>query len=158
MGRRTDLGSLMATTTGMVSLQEGLQHDRGLWVRADDRERTVAIADLEPPDLRRHDWATMQAALPTTEPPAEPFAAAAPADFWYMRFDSPATLGVCTSVAYPPPGALVPAPYRVGVARFDAGISVLGIVLHDAAPGDAVEPVVLSLEDGGTSFAFAPAP
>jgi uncharacterized OB-fold protein len=70
----------------------------------------------------------------------------------------PATLGVCTSVAYPPPGALVAAPYRVGVARFDAGISVLGIVVHDAAPGDAVEPVVLSLEDGGTSFAFAPAP
>jgi hypothetical protein len=93
--RRSDLGRLMATTTGMVSLQEGLQHDRGLLVRSQAGERTIAIAELEPPSLARHAWPDMQARLPEAEAPEEPLAAAAPADFWYFRFDTPATLGVC---------------------------------------------------------------
>src|SRR5690348_17932780 len=38
---------------------------------------------------------------------------------------------VLTAVLAPPPGAKVPAPYEVGVAEFDEGICVIGLVDTD---------------------------
>jgi hypothetical protein len=84
----TDLSRLMHTTTAATSLQEALQHDRGLRVRQDPEPATVPIAELDLPGLRDHPFAKMQAALP--DPNAgvpEPAAQAVPAEFWYLRFD-----------------------------------------------------------------------
>ena len=85
---RTDLTQLMDTTTGVMSMQEALQHDRGLRLRGDGSERTVPISELQMPPLDAHPFAAMQAKLP--DPNAgtiEPLAAAVPAEFWYARFD-----------------------------------------------------------------------
>jgi len=86
---RTDLVRLMDTTSGILSIQEALQRDRGLRLRSDDDERTIGIERLSGPPLAEHPFAAMQAQLPDPGAGApEPLAAAAPADFWYARFDS----------------------------------------------------------------------
>lgn len=85
---RTDLSALMDTTTGVLSMQEALQHDRGLRLARDGGPRKVAIAELRPPPLDAHPFPAMQAALPNPQGGTpEALAAAAPADFWYARFD-----------------------------------------------------------------------
>lgn len=86
--RRTDLSLLMDTTTGVMSMQEALQHDRGLRLDRGDEQRTIAVSELVLPALDAHPFAAMQAKLP--EPGAgapEPLAAAVPAEFWYARVD-----------------------------------------------------------------------
>ncbi len=86
--RRTDLSRLMHTTTAATSMQEALQHDRGLRLRSEDGPAIVPIGDLKPPTLAEHPWDPMMAALP--DPSAgtpEPLAKAVPAEFWYVRFD-----------------------------------------------------------------------
>jgi uncharacterized OB-fold protein len=70
------------------------------------------------------------------------------------RLSGPATLSVLTAVLSPPPGALVAAPYDVGVADFAAGIRIIGLVDGPAERGDLVEPVVLSPYEGGETFGF----
>jgi uncharacterized OB-fold protein len=62
-----------------------------------------------------------------------------------------------TKVLHPPPGALVEAPYEVGVAEFDCGISVIGLLIDvDAAElGQAVE-VRASRVGDRAGFAFVP--
>jgi uncharacterized OB-fold protein len=47
-----------------------------------------------------------------------------------------ATVSQCTAVLYPPPDALVEVPYLVAVADFPGGLSVLGLVSREHAPGD----------------------
>ncbi|PCC71649.1 hypothetical protein SAMN02745121_01192 [Nannocystis exedens] len=85
---RTDLSQLMDTTTGVMSMQEALQHDRGLRLSRETGPRTVALADLKPPPLAAHPFAAMQASLPNPNGgAAEPLAAATPAEFWYARVD-----------------------------------------------------------------------
>jgi len=87
-GPRTDLTQLMDTTTGVMSMQEALQHDRGLRVGVDVGKRDVPVAELQPPPLDAHPFAAMQAKLATPDAGApEPLAAAVPAEFWYARFD-----------------------------------------------------------------------
>ena len=54
---RTDLSLLMDTTTGVMSMQEALQHDRGLRVDRSDDARTIAVGELthllvDDPDTR----------------------------------------------------------------------------------------------------------
>ena len=66
----------------------------------------------------------------------------------------PARLRVLTAVLAPPPGAKVPAPYEVGVAEFDEGICVIGLVDGPVAKGDTVRPVVHQPYEGGRIFAF----
>ena len=86
--RRTDLSQLMDTTTGVMSMQEALQHDRGLRLERGDGKPTIAIGELSRPPLDAHPFAAMQAKLP--DPAAgtpEPLAAAVPAEFWYARVD-----------------------------------------------------------------------
>ncbi|MEM6296341.1 MAG: hypothetical protein AAGA54_34035 [Myxococcota bacterium] len=86
--RRTDLSALMHTTTAASSMQEALQHDRGLRLRGPSGPATIALAELEGPPLAEHPWASMRAALPKPNGGTpEPLARVAPADFWYVRFD-----------------------------------------------------------------------
>ena len=66
----------------------------------------------------------------------------------------PARLRVLTAVLAQPPGSLVDAPYDVGVAEFDEGICVIGLVDGAAERGDLVEPVVFEPYVGGRIFAF----
>ncbi len=76
----------MDTTTGLTSLQETLQTDR--WLVTDAAEpATVPFSDVKPPPLAAHPFAAMVAALGRPVPP-EPLAAAAPADFYFVRFKS----------------------------------------------------------------------
>lgn len=86
--RRTELSQLMHTTTAATSMQEALQHDRGLRLAFDGGPATVPITELKPPALIEHPWPQMIAGLP--DPAAgtpEPLARATPAEFWYVRFD-----------------------------------------------------------------------
>lgn len=86
--RRTDLSQLMDTTTGVMSMQEALQHDRGLRLDRGDEKRTIAVSELVLPPLDAHPFAAMQAKLPDPAAGApEPLAAAVPAEFWYARVD-----------------------------------------------------------------------
>lgn len=83
---RSDLSKLMDTTTGALSMQEALQHDRGLRLPQRGGPRTVAVAECQAPPLAAHPFAAMQATLPSPDGGApEPLAAAAPAEFWYAR-------------------------------------------------------------------------
>lgn len=86
--RRSDLRQLMDTTSGMLSVQEALQHDRGLRLPASTEPADIAVATLQPPALTAHPFAQMRAALakPDGGTP-EPLAATVPADFWYARVD-----------------------------------------------------------------------
>ncbi|MDC0669697.1 hypothetical protein [Nannocystis radixulma] len=85
---RADLTQLMDTTTGVLSMQEALQHDRGLRLPRAEGPRTVAIADCKPPPLAAHPFAAMQAALPNPGGgTVEALAAVTPAEFWYARVD-----------------------------------------------------------------------
>lgn len=85
---RTDLTQLMDTTTGVLSMQEALQHDRGLRIDRGGAKPSVPVAQLVAPPLDAHPFAKMQATLanPTGGTP-EPLAAAVPAEFWYARVD-----------------------------------------------------------------------
>ena len=86
---RTDLVRLMDTTSGILSIQEALQHDRGLRLRSESGPAKLPISEISGPPLAEHPFAAMQAQLPVAaELPPEKLAAAAPADFWYARFES----------------------------------------------------------------------
>jgi hypothetical protein len=85
---RTDLSQLMDTTTGVLSMQEALQHDRGLRLGRVDGPKTVAVSELKVPPLAAHPFAAMQATLKDPNGgAAEPLAAYVPAEFWYARVD-----------------------------------------------------------------------
>src|SRR5204862_368980 len=61
-----------------------LQHDRPLLLAASKENRSLPIAKLSPPRSARHPWDELLRGLPNA-PPAEPVAAAVPAEFWYAR-------------------------------------------------------------------------
>lgn len=85
--RRSDLGSLMATYTGVLSVEEALQIDRALLLRAAPvAERTVELASLESIGLPEHPWEQMIAELEVS-PVIEPLAKVVPADMLYLHFD-----------------------------------------------------------------------
>lgn len=72
-----------------------------------------------------------------------------------------ATLVGYTAVLHPAPGALVDAPYFVGVARFEEGVAVLGLLvglpdLESAASGMALEVIVVAFADGRSGYGFRP--
>ncbi|MEX1362573.1 MAG: hypothetical protein AB1Z98_05565, partial [Nannocystaceae bacterium] len=77
--RRTELSELMHTTTAATSMQEALQHDRGLRLGFETGPATVSLSELSSLGLVEHPWATMRAALPESAVATpEPLAAAAP--------------------------------------------------------------------------------
>lgn len=71
-----------------------------------------------------------------------------------MDLAGPARLRIATAVLAQPPGSRVEAPYDVGVAEFEEGICVIGLLDGPAAAGDAVVPVVLSPYPDGRTFGF----
>src|SRR5204863_1521906 len=85
-----ELMRLMDTTTGAASLQETLQHDRRLVVGGGEAS-TVPLATLKGSPIPQHPWAAMTATLGRAGPD-EPLAAAAPADFAFVRFRSLAAM------------------------------------------------------------------
>ena len=67
----------------------------------------------------------------------------------------PARLDFRTTVTSPPPGALIAAPYDVGVATFpEAGLCVIGLLAGPVDVGDDVAVVVIEPYPGGRTFAF----
>jgi hypothetical protein len=86
-GQGTDLSQLMDTTTASVSIQEALQHERGLRLRGGADEPTIPISELERVPLRDHPFEQMRAKLPEPDGARpEPLSELAPVDFWYVRF------------------------------------------------------------------------
>lgn len=81
---RSDLTELMDTTTGALSIQEALQMDRPLLLRAAREKASVPIGTLKPPRSAPHPWDDLLRQLGTTAP-AEPLAAMVPAEFYYLR-------------------------------------------------------------------------
>ena len=79
-----DLARLMETTTGITSIQEALQHDRGLFLAAARERATLPLSGLKGPALAPHPWKTMTARLKASPPP-EPLAGTAPAEFHFTR-------------------------------------------------------------------------
>ncbi|MGB1015490.1 MAG: hypothetical protein ACPG4T_15240, partial [Nannocystaceae bacterium] len=88
--RRTDLTRLMDTTSGILSMQEALQHDRGLRVLGTPQPSTIDIKTMTGPVLDAHPFDAMRAELPGAPTldvaKLEPLTRAAPADFWFARF------------------------------------------------------------------------
>jgi len=78
-----DLAELMETTTGATAVQEAIQQNRGLFLQAAKEPATLPLSSLQLPSLAHHPWARMMGHL--GPPPAEAFAADAPADFYYVR-------------------------------------------------------------------------
>jgi hypothetical protein len=88
-GRRrgTELSEVMDTTTASVSIQEALQHERGLRLRGGADKPTIPISQLERVPLRDHPFEQMRAKLPDPDGARpEPLAELAPVGFWYVRF------------------------------------------------------------------------
>lgn len=79
-----DLTRLMDTTTGAMSIQEALQMDRPLLLRAAREKPTVAVGKLSPPKSAPHPWDDLLKSLGKAAP-TEPLAAAVPAEFYYLR-------------------------------------------------------------------------
>ncbi|MBA2662765.1 MAG: hypothetical protein H0U74_10750 [Bradymonadaceae bacterium] len=84
--RRGELGDLMATYTGILSVEEALQIDRALFVRAAPASaQTIALSAIEGVPLAEHPWDKMIAEL-GQEPVVEPLAAFVPDDMLYIHF------------------------------------------------------------------------
>ena len=78
-----EMARLMETTTGVLSIQEALQHDRPLLLATSKEKRAVPIDKLSPPRSAPHPWDELLRA--SRPPPPEPLADAVPAEFWYLR-------------------------------------------------------------------------
>jgi hypothetical protein len=81
---RSELDELMDTTTGAMSIQEALQMDRPLLLRAAREKAAIPIGKLAGPRSEPHPWEDLSRALGKTAP-AEPLAALVPAEFYYLR-------------------------------------------------------------------------
>jgi hypothetical protein len=79
-----ELGRLMDTTTGRLSVQRAFEHRRGLLVAAAKQPQSVPLEKVRAPELAQHPWAELSAALKRTTPD-EPLAHAAPAEFYFAR-------------------------------------------------------------------------
>ncbi|MBT9557457.1 MAG: hypothetical protein IV100_15560, partial [Myxococcales bacterium] len=81
---RSDLGDTMALYTGLTSIEESLQADRGLRLRGEAAEkRTLALDTITPVTAAAHDWPKL---LEGRTPVIEPLARVVPADKLYMHF------------------------------------------------------------------------
>ena len=84
--RRSELGELMSLYTGMTSVEEALQADRGLMVRAEDaKARTIPVANVQAVPVATHPWEAMIKELGQS-PQIEPLAAMVPDDVLYLHF------------------------------------------------------------------------
>ncbi|MCA9546623.1 MAG: hypothetical protein KC613_19595 [Myxococcales bacterium] len=89
---RSDLANTMALYTGLTSVEEALQADRGLNLPPEDyRQGKTPLADIKGVDLPGHPWPEMIAEL-GKEAVIEPLAAYAPNDQLYLHFHDLRTL------------------------------------------------------------------
>lgn len=83
--RSGDVAETMSLYTGMTSIQEALQADRGLRLRGAPGPRDIPIADLKPVPLAAHPWDAMMTKL-GKQPVMEPMASVVPARMMYLHF------------------------------------------------------------------------
>jgi hypothetical protein len=136
----------METTTGLLSVQEALQHDRPLLLAASKEKRAIPIAKLSPPKTAQHPWDELLASVPAPAP--EPLAAAAPAEFWYLRASDVRTLSTLADDldAWGTPAANVldrSLEDRDLGARYEAQLGLLRTGLDKALGPEVVESVAL---------------
>jgi hypothetical protein len=82
--RQSDLGEMMSLYTGVSSVREALQADRGLLGGAGQREaRNIPLASLPGVGLAEHPWEEL---LAGKQPVLEPMASRAPQDTLYVFF------------------------------------------------------------------------
>jgi uncharacterized OB-fold protein len=129
----------------MSTLEPVEARDADLFTRADPGEPTALCASSCPSCGR--------VAFPRRSLCPACGAASAPA-----ALRGPARLRVLTAVMAQPPGSKLAPPYEVGVAEFDEGICVIGLMSGDAQRGDAVIPVVVEPYPEGRFFAFRRVP
>ena len=86
--RKSDVGETMSLFTGLTSVEEALQVDRGLMIRGDKAgERSAPLSKVEALDLPAHPWEEMLGELEgKPEPVVEPLAAYVPHDMLYTHF------------------------------------------------------------------------
>jgi hypothetical protein len=80
----SELGNLMDTTTGRLSVQRALESRRRLLMVAAKQKPSVPLEKVRAPELAHHPWAELSAALKQTTPD-EPLARATPAEFYFAR-------------------------------------------------------------------------
>jgi uncharacterized OB-fold protein len=81
------------------------------------------------------------------------------ADAQPMGLSSEAALVRHTAVLHQPPGALVEVPYRVAVAAFPEGLSIMGLLVGEPEspePGTRVRTVRAAVSDTAWTYAFQP--
>ena len=81
----SEIADTMSLYTGMTSIEEALQADRGLRTNGAPAEQTVPLADLKPVPLASHPWDEMMKKLGKA-PVMEPLAAVVPARMMYLHF------------------------------------------------------------------------
>jgi hypothetical protein len=145
-----DLSRLMETTTGLLSVQEALQHDRPLLLAASKDKRAVSIGKLSPPKLTAHPWDELLRTVPV--PPPEPLAAAVPAEFWYLRASDLASLlaSIDDLDAWGTPAANLldrRIEERDLAARYETQLGILRTGLAKALGPEVVEIVALTGSD-----------
>lgn len=88
--RRTELAEAMSLYTGLESVDEAMQADRGLLLRPARRlaedEPTIDAAEIPGNALPPHPWEAMLAAPGAPHPVIEPLAASIPANVLYLYF------------------------------------------------------------------------
>ena len=90
--RRSNVHRMMDLYSGMTSVNEALQSDRGLLLRAEPPDaRTIPIGDVERLAMPVHPWPRMISEL-GKKPKVEPLAAYVPADMAYLHFQDLRTL------------------------------------------------------------------
>jgi hypothetical protein len=82
---RTEIAELMSLYSGMQSINEALQHDRGLRLAADAAKATIPVATIAGVPLPAHPWDAMIAELKKA-PAVEPLASFVPHDALYVHF------------------------------------------------------------------------
>jgi hypothetical protein len=92
-GVRSDLSQMMRLYTGMTSVDEALQSDRGLLLRTAEGARDIPLAQVEGLRLPPHPWDRMIAGLPgAPQPIVESLAKSVPEDMLYLHFHDLRTL------------------------------------------------------------------
>ncbi len=82
---RSDVADLMSLFTGIESVEEALQADRGLLLRSAAGDTLLDVTTVKRVDVPAHPWPQMIAEL-GKKPVMEPLAAAIPADVAYLHF------------------------------------------------------------------------
>ncbi len=124
--RRTSLLDTMALISGLTSVEEALQADRGLGLDGglEPSRRTIPIEKVPGVTLTKHPWEAMITALAQKPKPqrpvVEPLADVVPAEMAYLVFSDVAAAGVAWRSLAPTFGPLLLQPGALGTRRTQA--------------------------------------